>query len=105
MTEGRFDSPLASCHRCADDRGPWRRGPNRALPKAEEPALVLRSKAGDRTAFEVLVCNNADRLYAVVVRFSASEADAEEATQEAFLRAWRNIDRFRGDARFFTGRC
>ena len=73
-----------------------------SLPKAEEQALVLRSKAGDRSAYEVLVRHNADRLYAVVLRFSASQADAEEATQEAFLRAWRSIDRFRGDARFFT---
>jgi RNA polymerase sigma-70 factor (ECF subfamily) len=37
-----------------------------------------------------------------VLRFSSTEADAEDATQEAFLRAWRNIHRFRGDARFFT---
>ncbi len=73
-----------------------------ALPKAEEQALVLRAQAGDRTAYEMLVRQNADRLYAVVLRFSNSEADAEEATQEAFLRAWRSIDRFRGDARFFT---
>ncbi len=73
-----------------------------SLSRAEEQALVLRSKAGDRSAYEVLVRHNADRLYAVVLRFSASEADAEEATQEAFLRAWRSIDRFRGDARFFT---
>ncbi len=62
----------------------------------------MRAQSGDRLAYEALVRDNADRLYGVVLRFSASEADAEEATQEAFLRAWRNIDRFRGDARFFT---
>lgn len=45
--------------------------------------------AGDKKAFEVLVRHHADRLYAVVLRFSATEADAEEATQEAFLRAGR----------------
>lgn len=73
-----------------------------SLPRAEERALVSRAKAGDRAAYETLVRHNADRLYAVVLRFSASEAEAEEATQEAFLRAWRNLDRFRGDARFFT---
>ncbi len=52
---------------------------------------MARAKAGDKEAFEVLVRHNADRLYAVVLRFSATEADAEEATQEAFLRAWRNL--------------
>jgi len=70
--------------------------------KSEEQALVARAKAGDRAAYEALVRRNADRLYAVVLRFSATESDAEEATQEAFLRAWRSIGRFRGDARFFT---
>jgi RNA polymerase sigma-70 factor (ECF subfamily) len=72
------------------------------LSKSEEQALVARAKAGDRVAYEALVRHNADRLYAIVLRFSASESDAEEATQEAFLRAWRSIGRFRGDARFFT---
>lgn len=72
------------------------------LAHAEEQALVARAKAGDRSAYEALVRHNADRLYAVILRFSASESDAEEATQEAFLRAWRSIGRFRGDARFFT---
>ena len=72
------------------------------LSKAEEQALVSRAKAGDRTAYEALVRHNADRLFAVVLRFSSTDADAEDATQEAFLRAWRNIHRFRGDARFFT---
>ena len=71
-------------------------------PRAEEQALVAKARAGDRAAYEALVRQNADRLYAVVLRFSATESDAEEATQEAFLRAWRSIGRFRGDARFFT---
>ncbi len=73
-----------------------------SLSRTEEQALILRAQSGDRLAYEALVRDSADRLYGVVLRFSPSEADAEEATQEAFLRAWRNIDRFRGDARFFT---
>ena len=73
-----------------------------SLSETAERALVSRAQAGDTAAYEALVRHNADRLFAVVLRFSATEGDAEEATQEAFLRAWRNIGRFRGDARFYT---
>lgn len=68
----------------------------------EEARLVARARAGDRRAFEELVRENADRLYAVILRFSADADAAEEVTQEAFLRAWRGISRFKGDSRFFT---
>jgi RNA polymerase sigma-70 factor (ECF subfamily) len=68
----------------------------------EEARLVAGAQAGDRDAFEQLVRIHADRLYAVILRFTADPDAAEEATQEAFVRAWRSIDRFRGDSRFFT---
>src|SRR5215207_5885961 len=70
----------------------------------DEPALVERARGGggDRAAFEELVRRHADRLYAVVVQFVAGGAEAEEVTQEAFLRAWRSIGRFEGRSRFFT---
>lgn len=61
-----------------------------------------KARGGDRAAFEELVRENADRLYAVLLRFVADADEAEEATQEAFLRAWRSIGRFRGGSRFFT---
>jgi len=69
---------------------------------AAEAALVARSRAGDREAFEQLVVLHADRLYAVMMRLTDSREDAEEAVQEAFLRAWRAIGRFRGRSSFFT---
>jgi RNA polymerase sigma-70 factor (ECF subfamily) len=68
----------------------------------DERQLVERSQAGDRLAFEELVRRHADRLYAVVLRFVADAGEAEEVTQEAFLRAWRGIDRFELRSRFFT---
>jgi RNA polymerase sigma-70 factor, ECF subfamily len=74
----------------------------RPAPAASEAALIDRARAGDRSAFEELVRRHADRLYAVVRRFVSSADEAEEVTQEAFLRAWRGIDRFEGRARFFT---
>ena len=61
-----------------------------------------RSRAGDRAAFEELVRRHADGLYAVVLRFVADADDAEEVTQEAFLRAWRSIGSFEGRSQFFT---
>jgi RNA polymerase sigma-70 factor (ECF subfamily) len=69
---------------------------------SDERALVARAQAGDRMAFEELVRRHADRLYAVVLRLLADTDEAEDVTQEAFLRAWRSIDRFRGRSQFFT---
>jgi RNA polymerase sigma-70 factor, ECF subfamily len=68
----------------------------------EEEVLVDRARAGDRGAFEELVRRHADRLYAVILRFVADRETAQEVTQEAFLRAWRGIDRFQGRSRLFT---
>jgi len=68
----------------------------------DDEALVARARAGDRAAFDDLVRRHADGLYAVVARLCAGRDEAEEVTQEAFLRAWRGLPSFRGDARFFT---
>ncbi len=67
-----------------------------------EDELVARARSGDAEAFEQLVRRHADRLHAVVRRLMNSEQEAQEATQETFLRAWRGIARFKGDAQFFT---
>ncbi|MGD9734057.1 MAG: RNA polymerase sigma factor [Solirubrobacterales bacterium] len=72
------------------------------IPSAEEQQLVARAKAGEERAFEDLVRAHADRLYAVVVRLLRDRHEAEEVTQEAFLRAWRGIGSFEGNSRFFT---
>jgi RNA polymerase sigma-70 factor (ECF subfamily) len=64
----------------------------------EEPAtrtLVVRARSGDRDAFELLVRANYQRLYAVARRMVSAAADAEDATQEAFLRGWREIGKLR----------
>jgi RNA polymerase sigma-70 factor (ECF subfamily) len=67
-----------------------------------EAALVERARARDSDAFEELVRRHADRLYAVVIRFVADTEEAQEVTQEAFLRAWRSIGNFEGRSQFFT---
>jgi len=68
----------------------------------KEHELVARAQRGERAAFEALVRLHADQLHAVVLRLADDRHEAEEITQETFLRAWRGIDRFKGEARFFT---
>ena len=79
------------------------RGPI-ATPRVtqDDRVLVALARDGDRAAFDELVRRHADGLYAVVVRLCADRHEAEEVTQEAFLRAWRGLPAFRGDAQFFT---
>jgi RNA polymerase sigma-70 factor (ECF subfamily) len=71
-------------------------------PSINERRLVTQAQAGDRLAFEELVRIHADRLYGVVLRLCAGRHEAEEVTQEAFLRAWRAIGRFDGRSQLFT---
>ena len=71
-------------------------------PSVQDGALVARARAGDLLAFEELVRLYADRLHAVVRRLVDNQDEAEEVTQEAFLRAWRGIATFKGDSQFFT---
>ena len=63
---------------------------------AREALLVARSREGDLTAFNVLVATHQDGVYDLCVRMLASPQAAEDATQEVFLAAYRNIQRFRG---------
>ena len=71
-------------------------------PAADERALVRRSAEGDTAAFRVLVDLHRDRAYGLALRLLRSEPDAEEVAQDAFVRAWRAIGEFRGDASFST---
>lgn len=68
----------------------------------DDQELVRAAQAGDTGAFEELVRRHADRLHAVVRRLVDHPDEAEEITQEAFLRAWRSIGGFKGEAAFST---
>jgi len=76
--------------------------PNTRPRAADEQALVERAQRGERDAFEELVRVHAAGLHAVVARLCATREEAEEVTQEAFLRAWRGIRGFQGDSQLFT---
>jgi len=65
-------------------------------------SLVARARQGDTAAFRELVDRHRDRAYALALRVLRSAPDAEEVAQDAFVRAWRALPGFRGEARFGT---
>jgi RNA polymerase sigma-70 factor (ECF subfamily) len=74
-------------------------------PRADEPdeALLLAGlRAGDDAAYEKLLRAYSGRMLAVARRFMADEDDAREAVQEAFVSAFRAMDRFEGESRIST---
>jgi RNA polymerase sigma-70 factor, ECF subfamily len=68
----------------------------------EMSTLVAAAREGDRVAFDEIVRRTYVDTYTLAVRLTASEEDARDVVQEAYLRAWKGIGRFRGDAQFST---
>jgi RNA polymerase sigma-70 factor, ECF subfamily len=64
--------------------------------------LVHQAQAGDGAAFEVLYRTHVGRIHALCLRLAGSRQAAEDLTQEVFVRAWRKLGSFRGDAAFGT---
>jgi RNA polymerase sigma-70 factor (ECF subfamily) len=65
--------------------------------------LVLKAQRGERQAFEELFSRYKDKAYSIAWHMcSGMDEEAEDATQEAFLRAFNNIHRFRRDSDFYT---
>jgi RNA polymerase sigma-70 factor (ECF subfamily) len=65
-------------------------------------ALVESAKSGDREAFDRLVRITHSEAYALAVRLTGSTEDARDVVQEAYLRAYKGVGRFRGEALFST---
>jgi len=64
--------------------------------------LVTAAQDGDREAFDELVRITYAESYTLALRLTGNEEDARDVVQEAYLRAFRGLRRFRGDARFST---
>lgn len=64
--------------------------------------LVDRAREGDRDAFDELVRHTQADTWTLAVRLTADEEDARDVVQEAYLRAWKGIHRFRGDSELST---
>ena len=72
------------------------------MGEADEAALLERAQAGDEAAFGRLVRLHERRVFATAVQMLGDRGEAEDAAQEAFLRAWRALDRFDGRSKLST---
>jgi RNA polymerase sigma-70 factor (ECF subfamily) len=72
------------------------------IDPADEAALVAALRVGDDTAFEVVVRNYGGRLFVVARQVLGSEQDAHDALQDAFITAFKAIDRFEGKSKLST---
>ena len=64
--------------------------------------LVKRAKKGDSHAFDLLVLKYQGRVAQLVSRYLNNAAEVEDVTQEAFIKAYRALPKFRGDSAFYT---
>lgn len=64
--------------------------------------LVKRVQQGDRKAFDLLVLRYQHKIIKLIMRYVREPADALDVAQDAFLKAYRALPRFRGDSAFYT---
>ncbi|MBI2423077.1 MAG: RNA polymerase sigma factor [Candidatus Hydrogenedentes bacterium] len=65
-------------------------------------ALVRKAKTGDTRSFEEIYRQTLNRTYALCLRMTANPSQAEELTQEIYVRVWQKIHTFQGTSRFTT---
>ena len=64
--------------------------------------LVKKSQLGDRAAFEQLVLRHQELVFSLAYKLTGNREMANDVAQEAFIRAWKAIEKFRGDSTFST---
>lgn len=72
------------------------------IVKDDEPVLVAAAKAGDVSAFETLVGRYERKIFRLTQNITQNREDAEDAMQEAFLKAYEHLGEFEGNSRFYT---
>jgi RNA polymerase sigma-70 factor (ECF subfamily) len=70
--------------------------------KDDEPLLVAAAKSGDIPAFETLVSRYEHKIFRLTQNITQNREDAEDAMQEAFLKAYEHLGEFQGNSRFYT---
>jgi RNA polymerase sigma-70 factor (ECF subfamily) len=72
------------------------------MPRANEPEMIARILAGERELFHELIRPYERMVYLTVSAMLKNEADAEDAVQDAVIKAYRNLAAFRAESRFST---
>jgi RNA polymerase sigma-70 factor, ECF subfamily len=68
----------------------------------DQGELIRAAQQGEREAFDELVRQTYVEVFTLACRLTGNEEDARDVAQDAYLRAWRGIGRFRGEAQFST---
>jgi len=74
----------------------------KSMDRDSDEALVRRARDGDYTAFERLYERHRTLVYRFAYQMAPRRDDAEDIVQEAFVRAYQNLDRYRDEAKFTT---
>ena len=71
-------------------------------PAFDDRKLSAQAKAGDKEAYRLLVERYQERAYRLAFQVLRSQSDAEDVVQEAFVKAYLSLAKFKGDSRFYT---
>jgi len=69
---------------------------------SDEADWIAQAQRSDERAFESLYRQHIDKVYGLCLRMTGNVSEAEDCAQEAFIQAWKKIDKFRGDSAFGT---
>jgi len=94
---GRFFRPVTAGGAAAARQSVWAPGCGRIAGDSLDPdsSLVARCMAGEDAAWEEMVKTHTRRVYAICYRFTSNDAEAQDLTQEVFLRVFRSLKSFR----------
>ncbi|MGI9342671.1 MAG: RNA polymerase sigma factor RpoE [Gammaproteobacteria bacterium] len=70
--------------------------------KADDQRLVERAQQGDKRAFDLLVLKYQHKIVKLIMRYVRDPAEALDVSQEAFIKTYRALPKFRGDSAFYT---
>jgi RNA polymerase sigma factor (sigma-70 family) len=72
------------------------------LEAASDRELVAWSRNGDMSAYDELIRRYQERVYSTIYHMTSNHEDAADLVQEAFVKAWQALKRFKGDSSFYT---